>query len=159
MTTTTERPVTIELFSRDFEEIEPGMRFRTRARTITEADVVGFGTLTGDLHPVHTDAVWAADSMFGERIAHGMLVLSYAVGLVPLSPDRVLALRRISDAAFKAPARLGTTIAVEGEVTEVKPLHEDVGQVSCRWRIVDENGRTLIRTTIDVLWRRGGAAA
>ena len=44
------------------------------------------------------DADWAAHSAFGERIAHGMLVLSYAVGLVGFDPERVMALRRISDA-------------------------------------------------------------
>jgi acyl dehydratase len=153
-TTTHGRAVSAELFARDFDEIEPGMRFRTRGRTITDADVVGFGTLTGDLHPVHTDAEWAGDSIFGERIAHGMLVLSYAVGLVPLSPERVLALRRIRDATFKAPARLGDTISVEGEVADVKTLDDRVGQVSCKWKIVDQDQRTLVRATIEVLWRR-----
>ena len=51
-----------------------------RGRTITEADVVPFAALTGDMHPQHTDRHWAADGPFGERIAHGMLVLSYALG-------------------------------------------------------------------------------
>ncbi len=43
----------------------------SRGRTITEADVVQFAALTGDLHPQHTDAAWAASSRFGERVAHG----------------------------------------------------------------------------------------
>ncbi len=154
-TTAPELAVAAELFSLDFDEIEPGMRFRTRGRTITESDVTGFGTLTGDLHPVHTDAEWARESIFGERIAHGMLVLSYAVGLVPLSPERALALRRIRDATFKAPARLGDTIRVEGEVTDVKALDDGVGQVSCAWKILGPSRKPLVRATIDVLWRRG----
>jgi 3-hydroxybutyryl-CoA dehydratase len=88
----------------DFDGLKPGQRFTTRARTITESDVVAFATLTGDLHPQHVDADWAAASRFGERVAHGMLVLSYAVGLVPLDPDRVVALRRVREAVFKRPS-------------------------------------------------------
>ena len=154
-TMTHEGPLTAGLFERDLDQIERGMRFRTRGRTITEADVVGFGALTGDLHPQHSDAVWASESVFGERIAHGMLVLSYAVGLVPLSPERVVALRRIREATFKAPARFGDTIRVEGEVAEIKLLDETIGQVSCAWKILNQDRRTLVRATIDVLWRRG----
>ena len=86
-----------------FEELEAGQAFSTRGRTVTEADVVGFAALTGDWHPQHTDAEWAAGSRFGERIAHGLLVLSYAAGLVPLDPERVVALRRVGDAVFKQP--------------------------------------------------------
>jgi len=47
----------------------------TRGRTITEAGVVAFSALTGDHHPQHTDAQWAAETPFGGRVAHGMLVL------------------------------------------------------------------------------------
>jgi len=154
-TMTPERAVAAELFARDLDEIEPGMRFTTRGRTITEADIVNFGALTGDLHPQHSDAEWARESVFGQRIAHGMLVLSYAVGLVPLSPERVVALRAIRDAKFKAPARIGDTIRVEGEIAEVRPLDETIGQVTCAWKIICSERRTLVRAKIDVLWRRG----
>ena len=51
----------------------PALTGVSRGRTITEADVVQFAALTGDLHPQHTDAAWAAESRFGERVAHGML--------------------------------------------------------------------------------------
>ena len=57
-----------------------------RGRTITEADLVSFAALTGDWHPQHADAEWADAGRFGERVAHGMLVLSYAVGLVRVRP-------------------------------------------------------------------------
>ena len=78
-----------------FEALELGQEFTTRGRTVTEADVVGFASLTGDWHPQHADAEWAASSPFGERIAHGMLVVSLAAGLVPFDPGRVVALRRV----------------------------------------------------------------
>src|SRR3954449_1132141 len=126
-----------------FEEIEPGDRFVTPGRTVTEADVVGFAALTGDKHPQHTDAEWAAAGRFGERIAHGLLVLSYAAGLVPFDPDRVVALRRIDDAVFKAPVRLGDTIHVEGSVEVKRELDEGHGLVRCRWRLPNSAGSSL----------------
>ena len=62
------------------------------ARTITEADIHAFAALSGDWHPLHTDVLYAAASPFGERIAHGMLVLSWAArspsGSVPTSTCR-----------------------------------------------------------------------
>ena len=64
----------------------PARSRATRGRTITEADVVSFAALTGDWHPQHADAEWASQGRFGERVAHGMLVLSYALGLMPLRP-------------------------------------------------------------------------
>ncbi|HEX5622680.1 MAG TPA: MaoC/PaaZ C-terminal domain-containing protein, partial [Solirubrobacteraceae bacterium] len=91
------------LWSAPFEALEVGQEFTTRGRTITEADVVGFASLTGDWHPQHSDAQWASASPFGERIAHGMLVVSLAAGLVPFDPARVIALRQVSQATFKRP--------------------------------------------------------
>ena len=82
MTVAAETP----LFARDFDAIEPTLRFSSRGRTITEADIVGFSALTGDWHPQHSDAEWAARSQFRERIAHAMPVPSCAVRLVPLDP-------------------------------------------------------------------------
>lgn len=143
----------------DFGALEPGQRFVTRGRTITESDVVSFAALTGDRHPQHVDAAWSAESRFGERVAHGMLVLSYAVGLVPLDADRVLALRRVRDAVFKRPARLGDTIRVDGRIDSATPLDDATGLVATGWRILRQDGALLARAEVDVLWRRGGPPA
>ena len=51
---------------------------------------------------------------FGERVAHGMLVLSYAVVFVPIDPDRVVALRGVDEVAFKRPVKIGDTMRVKG---------------------------------------------
>jgi 3-hydroxybutyryl-CoA dehydratase len=146
------------LFTKDFDMLETGETFATPGRTITETDVVSFGTLTGDLHPQHLDAAWAAESQFGHRIAHGMLVLSYAFGLVPLDPDRVVALRRVRDVVFKRPVALGDTIHVEGQIERVTALDETTGLVACTWNVKNQRGRLVVRASVEVLWRRGGAA-
>jgi 3-hydroxybutyryl-CoA dehydratase len=141
-------------FEKSFDELAVGERFATRGRTIGEADVMGFATLTGDTHPQHTDAEWAAGSRFGERIAHGLLVLSYAAGLVPLEPERVVALRRVGDAVFKQPVKMGDTIHVEGEITSKAELDTGHGLVEARWRVVNQRGKLVLRVTVELVWKR-----
>jgi 3-hydroxybutyryl-CoA dehydratase len=141
-------------FEKSFDELAVGERFATRGRTIGEADVMGFATLTGDTHPQHTDAEWAAGSRFGERIAHGLLVLSYAAGLVPLEPERVVALRRVGDAVFKQPVKIGDTIHVEGEVTSKAKLDPGHGLVETRWRVMNQRGKLVLRVTVELVWKR-----
>jgi 3-hydroxybutyryl-CoA dehydratase len=141
-------------FDKDFDALEAGERFRTRGRTIGEADITGFATVTGDTHPQHTDAEWAAASRFGERIAHGLLVLSYAAGLVPFDPDRVVALRKVGDATFKAPVKIGDTVHVDGEIVRTRELDERHGLVECRWKVVNQRGKTVLRAAVEVVWRR-----
>jgi 3-hydroxybutyryl-CoA dehydratase len=141
-------------WSAPFDELAVGDRFTSRGRTVTEADVASFAALTGDWHPQHSDAVWAADSPFGERIAHGMLVLSFAVGLVPFDPECVVALRRIGDVVFKRPLRLGETIAVDGSVTALRELDASTGLATWDWKVRNQDGRLVCRVSVDVLWRR-----
>jgi 3-hydroxybutyryl-CoA dehydratase len=141
-------------FSAPFERLTLGQRLVTRGRTVTEADVVGFAALTGDWHPQHADAVWAAQSRFGERIAHGMLILSYAVGLLPLDPERVVALRRVTEVVFKRPLKLGETIRTEGRLAELIALDDEVGLVGCAISILNQDGALVCRARLDVIWRR-----
>jgi 3-hydroxybutyryl-CoA dehydratase len=141
-------------FSAGFESVPVGAVFATPERVVSEADVALFGALTGDAHPQHLDAAWAARSPFGERIAHGMLVVSLAAGLVPFDPHRVMALRRLSDVVFKRPVRLGERIRVRGRVTGTRPAGEEAGLVELAWTVEDSAGRVACRARVEVLWRR-----
>jgi len=141
--------------SEDFDRLEVGSRFRTRGRTITEADVVAFASLSGDGHPVHTDAEWAAASEFGERIAHGALILSYGIGLVPFDPEWVLALRGFERVVFKRPVKIGDTIRVEGELEAKRPLDDASGLAEFGWRIVNQRAQAVALARARVVWRRG----
>ncbi len=142
-------------WSDPFETLETGTCFTSRGRTVTEADVVGFAALTGDWHPQHADAEWSAAGPFGERIAHGMLVLSFAVGLVPFDPERVMALRRVRDVTFKRPVRLGDTIHVDGRIREVKPVSDEAGLVTLAINVVRQDGLKACTARVEVLWRTG----
>ena len=137
-----------------FEALEPGQEFTTRGRTVTEADVVAFASLSGDWHPQHCDAAWASESAFGERIAHGMLVLSYAAGLVPFDPERVVALRRVKDVVFKRPVRFGDTITVHGRVADLREVDPAAGLVAVALDVKGAEAKTVMRATVEVLWTR-----
>ena len=142
------------IFGRDFDSLESGKPFRSRGRTITEADLVSFSALTGDWHPQHSDAAWAEGSEFGERVAHGMLVLSYAVGLVDYESEWVMALRRVSRATFKAPVKIGDTIRAEVSIGEARALDERAGLVETRWRVLNQHDKAVAIVSIELVWRR-----
>ncbi len=151
---TTTAPTQSLRWSDAFDDLAVGQRFTTAARPVSQADVDAFAALTGDHHPQHVDAEWAASSPFGGRIAHGLLVISMAAGLVPFDPERVLALRRVGDVIFKRPVKPGDEIRVEGAVETVRAASDEAGLVTLAWRVVDGQGKLVCKATVDVLWRR-----
>jgi acyl dehydratase len=152
VTTTTAPPA--PAWADAFDDLVVGQAFNTGYRAVTQDDVAAFAALTGDHHPQHVDEAWAAGSPFGGRIAHGMLVVSLAVGLVPFDPERVMALRRVGDVVFKRPVRPGDTIRVSGRIEALRDLDDDAGLVSFAWRVLDQENRLVCRVCVDVLWRR-----
>jgi 3-hydroxybutyryl-CoA dehydratase len=147
------------IWSAPFERLREGQSFQSASREVREADVVAFCALTGDWHPQHWDAGWAAGSAFGERIAHGMLILSMAVGLVPLQPDRVRALRRVGETVFKRPVRFGESIAVTAQVTALRPVDQSAGLVDLALAIRNGQGALVARGGVQVLWAAEGEQA
>lgn len=141
-----------EVWLHPFDELRLGDSFTSRARTVTEADVVQFAALTGDWHPQHTNQVYAEGSIFGRRVAHGMLVMAYAIGLVP--NEYVAALRRIRHMVFKHPVFFGDTIHVEGMVVRLQEYGPDLGMVTGRWRVVNQDDVLIMKMELDALWRR-----
>ena len=145
--------VAASLFNCGFQELRVGDRFTTDARDVTERDILEFAALTGDSHPQHVDPDWAAGSRFGEQIAHGLLVLSFAVGLLPLDPDRVIALRRVGDAVFKQPVKIGDALRVEGKITVLTELDAEQGLVETSLRILNQYDRLVVRASVELVWR------
>jgi len=131
------------------EEGIPGVRvgekFVSPGRTITEADIVMFAALTGDWTELHTNAEYVKKTIFGQRIAHGLLTLSVASGLAlrarRLSSLEVVALLGLDDVRFTAPVFIGDTIWVESEVVEVRPSKSRPGTGIVRLRNVVRNQR------------------
>jgi 3-hydroxybutyryl-CoA dehydratase len=140
-------------------ELQEGAEFTTRGRTITEGDLTSFSALTGDWHPQHSDAEWAARSRFERRVAHGMLVLSYAVGLMPFDPERVVALRGLESATFKRPVAIGDTIRVRCRVESTRSLDDATELVGLGLRVVNQDGRAVALARLQAVCRRAGNAS
>ena len=107
-----------------FEEFEIGQKITTTPRTINEADVVAFAGLSGDYNQIHTDAAYAATTPFGQRIAHGLCVMSIISGLITrtgVMEGTVLAFREVVEWKFSQPVFFGDTVHAETEVIETKP--------------------------------------
>jgi 3-hydroxybutyryl-CoA dehydratase len=107
-----------------FEEFEIGAEVETLARTITETDVVLFAGLSGDYNQLHTDAEFAQRTLFGERVAHGLLGLSIASGLasrlgfVEGTAEALTAL----EWKFRRPVKIGDTIRVRLSAVQKKEV-------------------------------------
>jgi len=100
-----------------YEDIKVGDE-ASLTRTITEVHIVNYAGLTGDMNPVHMDHEHAAQSMFGERIAHGMLVaglISAVLGTQLPGPNSIYLGQ---DLSFTAPVKIGDTVRVTVTVTE-----------------------------------------
>lgn len=98
-------------FQKYFEELKTGESHTTHRRTVTEADIVNFGAVSGDHFYAHFDEIAAKDSLFGERVAHGYFVLSAAAGMfVDPAPGPVLLNYGLENLRFLAPVKPGDTI-------------------------------------------------
>ncbi len=108
--------------ARYWEELQVGEVFHSPARTVTEADIVNFCGVSGDFNPLHSDRTFASAGLFGEPIAHGLLVLSIAtgamsrLGFVEGTVEAFLGLNW----RFKAPVKIGNTVRVEFKIKEKK---------------------------------------
>ena len=137
-----------------FEEFEIGAIMRTRGRTISEADLVQFAALTGDYNPMHTDAEYSRGSFMGERVAHGMLSLSYAIGQayqLGILERTVLGFRGL-EMKFSNPVYIGDTIHAELEVVDTKPAHRlGGGVVTLDLRIIKQDGKIAQKGSMTLL--------
>jgi 3-hydroxybutyryl-CoA dehydratase len=115
---------------RYYEDFEIGDVIETRRRTITEADIVNFCGFSGDWFPLHSDVEYAEKSVFGERIAHGMLVMSVATGLLPLNDIAIVAFYGMDKVRFRAPTKIGDTLRLQVNITGKEDKGEMGGLVT-----------------------------
>jgi acyl dehydratase len=134
-----------------FEDLHVGMAFRSPGRTITDADLVAFAGLTGDYSELHTSDVYAKNSQFGRRVAHGMLGLAYAHGLMWARTgelrETAVAFLGISDWRFLEPIFVGDTIFVNYRISELRDSRSKPTQAIAVFdvAVVDQDDRTLQR--------------
>jgi acyl dehydratase len=143
-----------------WEDLPVGFNYQTSTRTITEADVVAFASLTADFNRAHVDAEYAAGMPYGKRIAHGMLVASYMAGLNTrtivnqLLEPSLLALMDVQ-CKFLKPTFINDTIRVDVEVIETRETsNPDRGVVTFRRTAVNQNGEATVECIVKMLVRR-----
>lgn len=103
-----------------FEDLEVGQK-ASFGKTITEADIVLFAAVTGDTNPMHLNADYAKGTIFGERIAHGMLaagLITKVLGTQLPGPGTIYLSQSLK---FRAPVRIGETVTATVEVVELHP--------------------------------------
>lgn len=131
--------------SKYFEEYRIGEKFITSARTVTETDVITFACSTGDMHPNHTDAEYMSKSQFGKRIAHGLMGIAWAHGLMyrlDLLTESAIALICVEDWKMVAPIFIGDTIHAEITVKELIPSRSkpDRGVMKMYFELINQDG-------------------
>ena len=138
---------------RYFDEIELGEEYESPGRTVTEADVVMFAGLSGDYNVLHTDAEFMKTTIFGERIAHGLLCLAIQSGLFSraTAPYATLAFGGLRW-KFKLPVKIGDTIRLRAQVIEKKDLDKpDRGLVTLERTILNQREEIVQQGQTDLI--------
>ncbi|MGA2955785.1 MAG: MaoC family dehydratase [Thermodesulfobacteriota bacterium] len=127
------------MIKKSFEDIQVGQR-TTFGKTITEADVFAFAGITGDFNPIHVNVEFAKTSMFGKRVAHGMLTAS----LVDQTLTNLGGLGTIhlsETVKFLAPVFIGDTVTV---VSEVVGKDAAKTRMTVKSTITNQEGKTVL---------------
>ncbi|MFQ5897028.1 MAG: MaoC/PaaZ C-terminal domain-containing protein [Candidatus Methylomirabilia bacterium] len=141
---------------RYFEEVEVGEEYLSPARTVTEADIVIFAGLSGDYNVLHTDAEFMKSSIFGERIAHGLLGLAIQSGLLTraMRPFATLAFVGLRW-KFKGPIKIGDTIKVKAKVVAKKETEKpDRGTITLERQVINQRGEVVQEGETDLMVAR-----
>lgn len=143
------------------EDYRVGETFLSPARTLTETDIVSFAALTGDWHPLHTDAEYARATPFGGRIAHGMLTLVigsalvYRLGPHVTLPSSFIAFYGIDALRFVRPCRIGDTIRCRVTIAALEEKDGRRGIIVADNRILNQRDEDcIVYTTRALVGRR-----
>lgn len=123
-----------------FAEIQVGDA-ASFSKTVTESDIDAFAGLTGDFNPVHVDADYAKESMFKERVAHGMLVSGYISAVLGTQLPGPNAIYMGQTLQFKLPVMIGDTVTAEVTVTEKR---DDKRILKLRTTVSNQRGEIVV---------------
>jgi 3-hydroxybutyryl-CoA dehydratase len=122
------------------------------SRTVSESDVYGFAGITGDFNPVHIDAVAAAESRFGERVAHGILAAALISAVIGMKLPGAGTIYLSQSLRFTAPVRFGDTVTARVEVTGVD---REKNRVTLATSCVNQKGEVVAKGDSLVMPRKG----
>ena len=144
---------------RYYEEIEVGEEYESPGRTITETDIVLFAGLSGDYNVLHTDAELMKTSIFGERIAHGLLGLAIQSGLFSRSTRAYATLAFVGLRwKFKAPIKIGDTIRLRARVQGKRDIGKpDRGLITLTRTVLNQRDEVVQEGETDLMVEKKGA--
>ena len=140
-----------------FEDFAVGQAHRSsRPRSVSAKTIEAFAELSGDKNRLHLDEAYAAATPFGQRIAHGLLGLSIASGLLHelgIVQESILAFAGL-EWRFKGPVRIGDELSFEATVAKLKSMGAKGGVVVLAARLTTQDGRTVQEGTWTLMIRR-----
>jgi acyl dehydratase len=138
-----------------FEEFQVGEKVTTGKHVVTENDIMAFAELTGDNNRIHTDAEFSKAGPFGKQVAHGLLGLSFTMGLAwktGILDGTVLAFREINDWKFVKPVFIGDEVHAELNIVETKSLRPlGGGSVVLKAELKNQADEVCMRGKLTVL--------
>ncbi|MDF2994993.1 MAG: hypothetical protein K0R27_630 [Xanthobacteraceae bacterium] len=128
-----------------YDDLNEGDFFLTSGVTVTEAHVVGYAGISGDLFDVHMDDAFAREQGFPGRIAHGLLGLALTDGLKTRSPVRLLGIATLSwNWSFRAPIFIGDRIEARFSVQAKRATRrDDRGIVTFEASVLNQRGAVV----------------
>jgi acyl dehydratase len=137
------------------EDLSVGKKFVTPARTVTDADVASFAAWTGDFNPLHTDALYAAGTRFGQRIAHGLMGPTWCIGLLArlgVFDGSAIALLGVESWRFLAPVFVGDTLHCVVTVEGVRETSDGrAGVIRRRFDLIKQDGTVVQSGLMNVM--------
>jgi acyl dehydratase len=141
-----------------FEDFEVGQTFESVGRTVTETDFVMHSALAGDWTELHTNAEYAADGPFGERIAHGPMTFVQATGLVyrmGIVERTAVAFVGMNYMDLPNPVHIGDTVSLDLEVTDKKEVsRDDAGLVVLDGTVTNQDDTVVLEGDMKFLIER-----
>jgi len=140
-----------------FDDFKVGDLFVTKGRTITEADIANFAGVSGDFNQLHTDEEFAKKTIFGRRIAHGLLGLAVSSGLsqsLRIMEGTLMAFLGLTW-DFLKPIFIGDTVHLEMKVAEMKDTSKgDRGILTFECELINQNGEVVQKGTRKLMLKR-----
>lgn len=142
-----------------YDDFEVGMIFDSPGRTVTETDVVMFSGISGDYNAIHTDSEYCKETLYGQRVAHGMLGLSIITGLMGRTgvfEGSAIALLGIDNWKFLKPIFIGDTIFVRFKITDKRESksNSNTGIIHRFYELINQNGEVVQQGDMPVLVKK-----
>jgi acyl dehydratase len=140
-----------------YEDLSVGQVLHTPARTVTETDLSLFSMLSGDWNAIHSDAEFAAQTFYGQRVVHGLFGISMMTGLMERAgwfAESALAMLDVEHWVFQAPIFVGDTIRCEMEIVDRRMTSKgDKGVVGRRFTLRNQRDEVVQAGEIGLLIR------